>query len=104
MDRRAVTVLARQGLQDPLRPYDRLGRKQPHGLDFASFARGIPGFAEQFGKRVPKRYLRKSATGVWTVTCVCAARHELRPLHLRPCDCGRVFVLLGDMVKVAGGA
>jgi hypothetical protein len=88
---------------DPVGAYDALGRKQPRRLNYADFARAIPGYAALFTGRVPDNFYAQVDDGVVEVACPCKPdqlpRCEL--LVPTPCACERWFVYTGSIVRVA---
>lgn len=95
-----MTALAPLEL-DPNATYDALRRKQPARLNFVTFARAIPGFAERYAKVVPDEYVTLKGRGPAVVACPCGHELEVPNLATRRCDCGRDFAKLGDHVHVA---
>lgn len=58
----------------------------------------VPGLACQFTRTVPESYLRDGG-----LRCVCGAAVTIAEMDLEACECGRAFLHLGDVVRVAQG-
>lgn len=90
------------GLLDAdLRPLDRLGRVQPHRLNVLTFAKAIPGFAEQF-RTVPAKFYTATDGERVQVECPCGepVTCELGSLTLHG-PCKRVYLYAGKRLLVA---
>lgn len=80
------------------------GQGPPRRFTALSWLRGLPGLAERFSGVVPGEYWSEDVDGeerVGVISCVCGETARARENRLTPCRCERVFILLGDSIRVA---
>lgn len=72
-----------------------------------TWLRALPGLAERFSREVPGEYWVPDVDGeerIGVISCTCGATPKARENRLTPCEgenCGRVFLLLGESMRVA---
>lgn len=88
------------GFDSDGRPRDLLGRKQPYPFTWLTFFRAVPGLVDQFARRVPSSFYAQDKSGV-IVSCPCGEEPLVALVHSTECACGRVYLNLGDSVRVA---
>lgn len=86
------------GMEDPDRP----GLRQAKRFSWALAARAVPGLLTRgFENEVPADHVeRDEQTSEATILCACGERLSIWPERSVGCACGRLFLDLGETVRV----
>lgn len=87
------------------------GQGPPRRFSAITWMKALPGFAQAFIGEVPGDFwvedvedAGEDQTRVGVISCMCGATPKVPENGIRACDgegCGRVFMLLGDHIRVA---
>lgn len=92
----------------PPRYVNRPGQGPPRRFSAVTWFKSLVGFGQLFTGEVPGDFwiedVEKDETRVGIISCPCGATSRVPENGIRTCDgedCGRVFMLLGDRIRVA---